>query len=419
MKLFSKYYRANIAVTIIVMLISGFCYYLLLHFILLEQLDDALSIKEQEVVDYVKHHNSLPDSSSYEDQQINFTLSAGNKEREFSTIELYDKEENKMIPARQLTFPIKVKGNLFEVHILQSQDEAEELMQFILAITLTVAVLLLLILFLLNRFILNRLWKPFNLTLLQLKRFNLSGKDNLQLEPSDIKEFRELNEAFNTMAGRVNREYVILKNFTENASHEMQTPLAIINSKLDVLIQDENISEQQLGHLQEIYNVLERLSKMNQSLLLLTKIENNQFPETENLRLDNVIQEKFLQFEEIISNKGLFVKRDIQPVCITCNRHLLEIMLGNLINNAIHYNREGGLVSIIVSKNDMIFANHSVLPALDYRKVFQRFYRHEDTSKAGNGLGLSIIKQVCDRFGFNIGYEYRDQMHLFRIHFNK
>ena len=417
MKLLSKYYRVNITATIIVVLVSSVFYYFLIHQVLLEQLDDALQVEEQEITVHVKQNNSLPQPSYYHDQQVIFFELTGPVDRKFSTVKIYSNEEKEYITTRQLIFSIKVADKTYKVNILKSQEETEDLVKLILLITLIIVLLLLIILFLVNRFLLSRLWKPFNSTIDELKKFNLSGKEKPRLKDSSINEFKELNEAVTIMAGHVSREYNTLKVFTENASHEMQTPLAVINSKLDVLIQDESINEQQMNQLQGIYQALDRLSKLNYSLLLLTRIGNNQFTQTENIPLDKVVKEKLIQFEELTESRRLKVTTDITPAIICCNKELLDILLNNLLNNAIRYNLENGEIFILVSTNKMVIANSSSIPALDEKLVFQRFYRHNDTQQEGNGLGLSIVKQICSVAGFSIEYLYQDSRHQFHIHF--
>ena len=417
MKLLSKYYRVNITATIIVVLVSSVFYYFLIHQVLLEQLDDALQVEEQEITEHVKQNNSLPQPSYYHDQQVIFFELTGPVDRKFSTVKIYSNEEKEYITTRQLIFSIKVADKTYKVNILKSQEETEDLVKLILLITLIIVLLLLIILFLVNRFLLSRLWKPFNSTIDELKKFNLSGKEKPQLKDSSINEFKELNEAVTIMAGHVSREYNTLKVFTENASHEMQTPLAVINSKLDVLIQDESINEQQMNQLQGIYQALDRLSKLNYSLLLLTRIGNNQFTQTENIPLDKIVKEKLIQFEELTESRRLKVTTDITPAIICCNKELLDILLNNLLNNAIRYNLENGEIFILVSTNKLVIANSSPIPALDEKLVFQRFYRHNDTQQEGNGLGLSIVKQICSVAGFSIEYLYQDSRHQFHIHF--
>ena len=178
---------------------------------------------------------------------------------------------------RQLEFPLTVNGKLYRVDVRKSQEETEDLVQLILKITLAIVLVLLAALFIINRFVLNKLWRPFNSTLRQIKEFNVSGKNEVLLEKTNINEFAELNSAVDSMTKKASRDYNEIKSFTENASHEIQTPLAIIRSKLELLSQSENLNEDQMNAIQSISETTNRLSKLNQSLILLTKIDNRQF----------------------------------------------------------------------------------------------------------------------------------------------
>lgn len=419
MKLLARYNRVNIAATVIVLLLSGLCYYFIIRHVLLNQLDEDLKVEEQEIMDYVKSNNSLPNPSSYKDQKVTFLASNDSPvKRTFNSTSIFSKEENENVSSRLIIFPIDVGGKNYIVSISKSEEETEDLIQLILLITLSVVVLLLTVLFIINRFLLNKLWQPFNSTLRELKQFNLSNKNNLQLEPTNINEFTELNKTVEVMTDRVSRDYEALKNFTENASHEMQTPLAIINSKLDVLIQDESLNEFQMQQLQAVYNALDRLSTLNQSLLLLTKIENNQFKERADISLDGLMHEKLLQFEEMIESKKLKLTTGIKATTVNGNKQLVDVLMNNLLNNAIRYNVENGAVGIRLENDALCISNSSLLPALDRQNIFQRFYRHADTKQEGNGLGLSIVKQICSIAGYDINYAFHNNQHEFRVDFN-
>lgn len=419
MKLLAKYNRINILVTISVLLISSICFYIMIRHVLLNQLDEDLKVEEQEIIDFVKTNNKLPDPSSYEDQQIEFKTANDNSTlKKFSSVKLNHKTDNEEELYRQYEFNIAADGKYYKVDVRKSQEETEDLIKMIALVTLGIVVLLLLILFLINRFLLSRLWKPFNNTLTQLKQFNLSAKNNLQLEHTSTTEFTELNKTVLVMTERVKQDYEALKNFTDNASHEMQTPLAIINSKLDVLIQDETLNEFQMQQLQGVYDALDRLSNLNQSLLLLTKIENSRFIEQENISVDELVKEKLIQFEELNADMKLKITADIKPVNISGNKKLIDILISNLLSNAIRYNIAGGSISIELDGSSLRISNNSFLPALDENKIFERFYRHADTKQDGNGLGLSIVKQICTIAGYNINYFYADDRHEFSIDFS-
>lgn len=418
MKLITKYNRINIVATIVVLLFSSVCYYLMIHAVLLNQLDKDLKIEEHEIKDHVKLNQNLPDATDYKDQQMIFEPVANDFiKRKFSSEKIFNKKEHEKIATRQLIFSVLVAGQNYKVYIRKSQEETEDLVSMILLTTLSIVLLLLLILFVVNRFILNKLWQPFNSTLQQLRQFNLFNKTPLTLQSSTISEFTDLNQSVTIMTSQVKQDYQALKSFTENASHEMQTPLAIINTKLDVLIQDDRINEQQMHQLQGIYDALDRLSKLNQSLLLLTKIENNQFNSTEEIALADLLAEKLAQFDDMITAKAITVTTSLHQAEVNCNRQLADILISNLLNNAIRYNKPGGMVNLHLTTQELVVSNTSFLPALDEQKIFQRFYRHPDTKLEGNGLGLSIIRQICDEFGFTIHYAIKDQYHTFTIAF--
>jgi signal transduction histidine kinase len=418
MKLLVRYNRVNIITTIIVLLLGGLSYYFAIRYILIGQLDDDLKVEEQEIIDYVHKNGALPDASSYKDQQVAYqdAVSAPVK-RKFSSNTSFSKEENEDITSRQIVFPITVAGKNSTVMISKSEEATEDLIQLILLLTLGLVIILLLVLFIFNRFLLNKLWRPFNTTLRELKHFNLSNNRTLQLEQTTINEFSDLNDAVSVMSNRVNQDYHTLKIFTENASHEMQTPLAIINSRLDVLIQDEAVTESQMKQLQGIYDALDRLSNLNASLLLLAKIENNQFSERTHIQLDELVKQKLAMFEELTESKKLHVRISSEPMSIEFDRQLTDILMSNLLSNAIRYTEPGGEINISVKEGFLKVSNTSLIPALDTDKLFQRFYRHGATPQDGNGLGLSIVKQICDIAGFTLRYEFAKNRHLFSIYF--
>lgn len=418
MKLLSKYNRVNILATITVFIIGGICYYFILHVVLIKQLDKDLKIEEQEINDYIKANNILPEATNSKDQKISFEPAEAVVDRKTLSVDILNGKGDEYEPTRMLLFPVKVSGKIYTATVSKSQQETEDLVKLIALFTLAMVILLLLGLFIINRFVFNKLWLPFNYTLNELKQFNLSSGKSLNLKESNINEFEELNSAVAVMSSRVVKEYESVKSFTENASHEIQTPLAIINSKLDVLIQDENLSEFQMKQLQAVYDALDRLSGLNQSLLLLTKMENNQFVYDEEILLNELIKDRLVQFAELAGDKKLVIREDIQPVKISGNKQLLDILISNLLNNAIRYNVPGGGITIKLDAAGLSVSNSSFLPALDEGKVFQKFYRHADTKQEGNGLGLSIVKQVCSIAGYTVRYSFGNNQHEFNISFN-
>jgi signal transduction histidine kinase len=311
MKLIAKYNRLTIPVIILVFVLGGLAYYFILHNILIHQLDKDLKVEQMEIIRHISKTGTLPESSNYKDQVITFqpTESASFKERHF-TQKIFNPSENEKTAFRSIEFLTTVGNAKYIATVLKSQQETEDSIQLILTITFSIIAVLLLTIFLSNRIILKKLWKPFYHTLTELKHFSLSSNSSIVLEKTGIEEFQELNLSVNEMTEKVKADYESLKNFTENASHEIQTPLAIIKNKIELLIQEEKLDESQMILLQSMNEAASRLSRMNQSLLLLAKIENRQFKMTENINFNSVLLRLVNNFEELAATKSIVV--DIQ-----------------------------------------------------------------------------------------------------------
>ena len=418
MKLLSKYNRVNIAATILVLLAGGLCYYYILRFVLIHQLDKDLKVEEQEVKDYVKFNNNLPKAANYRDQKVVFEpTELADIKRKVSSINLYDTAEDEDRQGRQLIFSIESAGKNYKVTITKSQQETEDLIQLIVMLTLAIVVLLLVVLFIINRFVLNKLWLPFNNTLQQLKQFNVSNTTAIQLKNSSINEFKELNAAVTAMSNSVLKDYSALKSFTENASHEIQTPLAVINSKLELLMQSENFSEQQMQYIQNIQEEISRLSKLNQSLLLLTKIDNQQFKDTEKVDVATVINKHLDNYEELISAKEIVLTKNINnQSVVVMNKTMAEILVSNLITNAIKHNIKKGTIEITTDKDQLIVKNTGPALGTNPNELCERFKKDKVNSES-LGLGLSIVKKICEQYNFKVDYNYANGLHTVSVNF--
>jgi len=415
MKLISKYNRVNIIATVIVLLLSSICYYYIVRYILIHQLDDSLRVEEAEILDYAKNNNRLPVATNYKDQHINFEATDQLVRRKFRNIRRYDSLENERDPYRQLTFPVTVNGKFYKATVTKSEMEVEYLVGLIVLTTGIIVLLLFLILFIANRLLLRKIWKPFYELLQSIKQFNLLNKKYTGNVHTNIDEFRDLDNAVNLMTSTIIKDYETLKNFSDNASHEMQTPLAVINSKLDLLIQEPNLGNEQVRQVQAMYDAVGRLTRLNQSLLLLTKIENNQFTKAESIRLDLLIKEKLLQLEDLAATKHLKMDTVLDEVTVKMDDYLADILLNNLFNNAIRHNIEDGLIKIELYIGRLIVSNTG--PAFNFNAshIFDRFKKADHSE--GIGLGLAIVKQICDNYQFRISYNFQDQFHVFTILF--
>lgn len=340
MKLIAKYNRVNIPITIAVLLISSIAYYFILHYVLLRQVDKDLRIEQQEVIHHIKTDGTLPETSHFKDQQIEFekTNFTHFKER-FSTESVFNNKEDEEEPFRRIDFLVTQNGQNYIATVKKSEQETEDIVRLILIITFAVIAILLLILFVSNRFLLSKLWRPFNHTLEQLKQFNLSSKSQINLEPTNVDEFIELNKTATSLTQKVKKDYESLKSFTGNASHEIQTPLAIIKNKIELLAQWEHLEESQISLIQSLNAAASRLSRLNQSLLLLTKIENRQFEQTQRIDLSSVLKKCIENFQEAAELKNISIEKNIKEnISVEMNDSLADIIISNIILNAIKHN---------------------------------------------------------------------------------
>jgi len=417
MKLLSRYNRINIIVTITVLLIGGFCYYFILQSILLDQLDDDLKVEKQEIIDYAKKNNGLPNEADYKDQKIAFEPIQQPIKTAIVSLKLVDSAQQEHILIRRLVFSITINNNNYKASVSKSQEETEDLIKLIVVITLAMVILLLVVLFFINRFMLNKLWHPFNDTLKELQHFNVSSTNGLQLKENNITEFKELNKAVTAMSKRVITDYGALKSFTENASHEIQTPLAIINSKTELLIQADNFSPRQMHDIVTIHAEANRLSKLNKSLLLLTKIDNNQFHQFAIIDLNKIINEYLEKYEELIGTKKITLTKIIESNCeIMMNEAMAQVLIANLINNAIKHNIENGTINIIVNKFYLSVSNTGLSLNINPNELFERFKKAKVDSES-LGLGLAIVKKICDQYNFAVSYGCINETHSLVIKF--
>jgi signal transduction histidine kinase len=414
MKLQSQYNKISIVSSIFVLLIAGAGYYFLLHYVLKDQLDETLRVEQEEIQDFVHTHHSLPPATTYKDQRIEFKKTDKAFPQSIRTLTLYNAEEKESELSRQLIFAVEVNGEYYIASVTKSQEDTEQLIALILLITLGLIILLSMLLFFANRFLVKRLWKPFQLILSSIKNFDLNAPSAIKTEKTVIHEFNELNENISMMTAKVVKDYLSLKHFIDHASHEMQTPLAVVNSKLDILIQDPALNEKNLQDLQSIYDAVDKMSKLSQSLLFLARIENNQFSEKQEVDIRVVAKNIIHELDEWISERSLIVRNEINELRVNMNPQLANTLIINLVINAIKHSSRKESIQLSSGKNVFMISNPGT-QLLDEDRIFDRFWKSEYSD--GTGLGLAIAKQICDHYGFLLQYEFKEGTHCFSVIF--
>ena len=233
---------------------------------------------------------------------------------------------------------------------------------------------------------------------------------------TNIREFRLLGEVACDMANRSHKAYEEQKQFIENASHELQTPLAIARGKLELFAESENMTEEQLKELDAIYTTLGRAVKLNKALLLLSRIENGQYTETENVSIDELLEEVLPDLMEIYEHKQISLEqaKGDSPFIIRCNASLAHILVTNLVKNALLHSPEGGRIVIATTASSLTIKN-SGTAALDSSQLFKRFAHNVDRKKESTGLGLAISEAIASSCSLHLTYHWEEGMHVFSL----
>jgi len=416
MKLFAKYNRISIVATVIVFVVGSAAFYFVLRLVLIRQLDDTLRTEQTEIGAYIQKHDQLPEVMNAYNQEITFSaIQFPRPAVAYFSEKIWLPESKEYEWSRKLTFGITVAGKNYQVTVSKSQVETEDLLQMVIMIGAGMIALILLAGYAINRVAIKRLWKPFYRTVQEVEQYQLAKQQALQLPVSGTSEFDLLNQRLISMTERAQLDYLVVKEFSANAAHEMQTPLAVIRTNTEAMMQDEQVLQQHNKSIQTINQSVNRLTRLNHDLLLLARIENRQFPLQEEIDLDKIVQQKTEELAELMTSLQINLQLHLTPVRISCNHHLAEVIVNNLVNNALRYNKEGGIIIIELTPQHITISNTSVLPALEKDKISRRFYRHPETKAEGNGLGLSIVKQVCNVTGFTLQYDYQKEMHIFSI----
>ena len=261
----------------------------------------------------------------------------------------------------------------------------------------------------------KKIWAPFFENLKNVRAFSVSSPTELKLKESSIAEFKELNQTFKDLTDKSRREYLSLREFTENASHEIQTPLSIIRSKLDRMSQMD-ISEEMAEHINQARSGVDRLSKMNKSLLLLAKLDNAVFKDSQPIELDILLNSLIRNMEDLFSTRQIKLKENVEHTSISADPYLAETLVTNLLSNALRYTPITGLVDITLTNRILLISNTGEKPEFAEELIFERFTKSQSNINS-TGLGLAIVKEICKMNNWNISYQFKDGWHLFEVQF--
>lgn len=326
-----------------------------------------------------------------------------------------DDEAPELEPVRVLTTVFEQNGNFYELKIFNNMVEEDDLVKELLWDAAGLYVLLIFSILVINNLVLQKLWKPFYDLLHDLKNYRLGAGKNFPKAETKTKEFSDLQDAVTTLLDYSEKTYEQQKEFIGNASHELQTPLAIAISKLELLMERENFTDNQAEKIAEILEIIERLVRLNKSLLLLTKIENKQFFDNKEVSVNEIVTKNITDLEDIADFKEVKISsKENAKLSVNADSALMNIIVSNLLRNAIFHNIKNGKVEVEISEHYLIVRNTGVPKTLEQEKIFTRFQKNQQ-NQSGTGLGLAIVKAIAELYGFSVSYEFKEEMHEFKV----
>lgn len=348
----------------------------------------------------------LPERQHFKKSDSTYLVMRKNKHKKHTEIDRF----------RGLASHIHFKGKRYSLWIETNVEEADEIVYIISVVSLFFFVLLALGFIFLNRTIAQKAWRPFEKTLGQLKSFDLSATETIDFEKTEIQEFEDLHNTLQKMLYAAISAYKQQKTFIENASHELQTPLAILRSKVDLFYQLPELNEAQLQVLEGVEKPLARVSRINKNLLLLAKIENHQFENVEILDIGGMINDILELLQDYAESKNLAiqVRLEARPD-IKGNKFLIETLLYNLLTNAIRYTSEDGEIVIFLDSQQLSVQNTGII-SLNPAHIFRRF-SVSSSEQVSSGLGLAIAKEICHRYNWKMEYAFDTNKHQFKVCF--
>ena len=395
------------------MIAGGAFLYLTIRKVIYKQIDESLITEKTIIEDQLRKTDTIPDFEANFGHQIEVKLLdyRVRSSQAIKDTDIYDSSTDSFIPFRYIyTTGNSLTKKGYIITIYQTISEKYELLQDISLYMFFLFFSLLLISILLNYLIARKLWRPFYESVRMAMKFDIQSDEPLDLPNTDILEFTQLNEVFSSMTRKMRIDYLNLKEFSENASHEIQTPLAVIRAKSDLLMQ-QKLNKESINLVKSINEATTKLFKLNQGLLLISKIENQVFHEKKAVSLRAITQSGLENYKEIMQLKRISVEMDARDNAIVeMNETLAEVMISNLLSNAVRFNYDGGFIRCKIDKTYLILTNSGNNITSNPEDLFRRFHKVGDNPQSV-GLGLSIVKKITESYGMQINYSCRDSIH--------
>ena len=410
--LLRKTSKTFLSIGIVLMLFSTVALYFYVRNLLQSEIEEELRSTEARIESSISGNNPIYQLPPM--VEVTEVLNLGVEHLKDTLI--YDPSQDEIEDFRELTTYSKINNHNYRITVRTLIVESEDILIAVIISYLIVILSVFVFLFYFNKSRTQKLWTPFFKNLEQMKLFSLTSESPISLMDSDILEFSELNTEITTLTEKVRSDYKNLKQFTEDVSHELQTPLAIIQAKVDTIINGEDLNDVQFEQLSSIQNDIQRLKQLNKKLGLISKIENDQFTNISPCNLNHILNNRIENLSELYPSEILFESNE--DVVLLMDAHLAEVLCDNLLSNAIKYNLPNTPIVVNLEKESLSVKNEGKRAILKPDQLFQRFYKESDEVKS-TGLGLAIVKKICDLYGFQPSYRYTNNEHHFTISFPK
>ena len=413
MKLINKISRYFLFSSIIIFIIVSIGLYFVIENAITEETDEQLLNIVQKAKQELKNGKLVSFSPFVEI----FSIEQENEIIEFKDVLINSNQELDREPFRQLTSFVNVNGKHYKIIARISLIEKEDMLSSILIVALAAFVFFILVLYFTNKTVSKNILKDFYDTLNKLENFSLKNDDELKLVASKIDEFRLLNKSVLYLSKRAKNEYRSLKEFSEEINHEIQTPIAVIKSKLEILLQDSNLSEENLSLLDSVLRNLSKFERINKSILLLNKLEHIDLFESIELNIKDELEIVVDEYSDAIASKNLTINYlQKSDLIVRANQPLINILLSNLVSNAIKHNFQDGKIDITLRGSEFIISNTGNKPKLGTDKFFERFYKESDSNES-IGLGLTIVQKICAVYKILIRNNFSANLHTVILNF--
>ncbi|MFN8438484.1 MAG: HAMP domain-containing sensor histidine kinase [Cytophagales bacterium] len=419
-KLLYKTLRVYIVYSVLVILFTVPLFYYIIEGLNIKYTDESLKSREKDFnakvlpllkTDELSIWNEMNQYVKIEPMTIPL-----NKDTLF-TLEDLNESEHETERYRVLKTPIKIEENAYLFVSRINLMESEDLLENIAILFIVILILLLSGLYVITKIMSLKLWSPFYNALKLIEGFEVDKYMEPKFISNHVEEFERLNGALGKLFQKNVQIYNSQREFVENAAHELQTPLAIFQAKIEMLSQHPDLTETQSKILEKLIEVMAKFSRLNRNLLLLSKLESGIFASREQVNLKYIIEKQLLFFQEQGEELNLKIVFDCEKdFLVMAHMGLVEILISNMFLNAISHNISNGWVRITVNGNTLIFENTGIELPIEPQNLFLRFAKGKHNNK-GNGLGLAIVKKIIDQHAWKIHYEQISNLHVFKIEF--